>query len=342
MITLVFPSNASQIIFMKVFAHPVWKQALLYQFKNLGQKSATLLVPTTLVTKLKDKISGDSDLSPLKIKILPMQDNQGGLPLNRLFIDKDSFIDIFNNEDLRQFRKSRKENILEQCQTPVAKYLNKRISLPLSSVLARLDVRPNTISLVALMMSFIGAACLLNEKLFLLAFVFFQINSILDGSDGEVARFNLRASEFGKKLDIYSDYATSGLLIVFEAIGIHFFFKQDWVLATGLLSIFFLVCVALVWICSILLKWTPENFADVESLCHQKLAHPSSPLEWINRIFLFMSQRDFYLLVLFILSIFQQFIIIHLFILFVSFSWFCLSLYTLSLIRSLKQKETVS
>ena len=89
----------------------------------------------------------------------------------------------------------------------IAREINKRISLPVSLVLARLRVSPNTITIVNIFIGLcagIGAAGLTYTGV-LLGAILFEIASIVDGCDGEVAKLTFRTSKFGQYIDSISD-----------------------------------------------------------------------------------------------------------------------------------------
>lgn len=98
---------------------------------------------------------------------------------------------------------------------PVAKYLNRPISIRITRILTRFPITPNQISL----MSFFGS--LLAAVLFALpgypalaaGGVLAQFASIIDGCDGEVARIKFQESDFGRWFDAVLDrYADAFLL----------------------------------------------------------------------------------------------------------------------------------
>ncbi|HPQ80713.1 MAG TPA: CDP-alcohol phosphatidyltransferase family protein [bacterium] len=96
---------------------------------------------------------------------------------------------------------------------PVAKYINKRISLPVSVLLSKLWVSPNGITafnIVIGVFSGVFAADGHRYDVILLGAVLFQIASIVDGCDGEVAKLTFRASKFGQYIDSLSDNLSLG------------------------------------------------------------------------------------------------------------------------------------
>jgi phosphatidylglycerophosphate synthase len=89
----------------------------------------------------------------------------------------------------------------------IARNINKRISLPISVVLARLRISPNTITVVNMLIGMgasIGAAGRTYVGL-LIGASLFQLASIVDGCDGEVAKLTHRCTKFGQYIDSVSD-----------------------------------------------------------------------------------------------------------------------------------------
>ena len=96
---------------------------------------------------------------------------------------------------------------------PVAKYINKRISLPISILLSKLWVSPNGITVFNIVIgvfSGVFAADGHRYDVILLGAVLFQIASIVDGCDGEVAKLTFRTSKFGQYIDSLSDNLSLG------------------------------------------------------------------------------------------------------------------------------------
>jgi CDP-L-myo-inositol myo-inositolphosphotransferase len=96
---------------------------------------------------------------------------------------------------------------------PVSRYLNRRVSVPVASLLARTPLTPNQVSVAALLIA-LGALALLAIGRNIEAGALIQISSIVDGVDGDLARAKGMASRFGgvfdAVLDRYADAAIAG------------------------------------------------------------------------------------------------------------------------------------
>lgn len=100
-----------------------------------------------------------------------------------------------------------------------ARHFDRHVSIRFSLTLLRLGVAPNTITLAATAIGLVGAWLLASAAVpvQVLGALLFIVSTILDGSDGEVARLGLRQSDFGRKLDLACDNVVNGA--VFFAIG---------------------------------------------------------------------------------------------------------------------------
>ncbi len=152
---------------------------------------------------------GDTTLSGA-IRILAAEGKALGIPIDRFWIDVD---------DERAFRKA-EEALLEQTRGkgndgPVSRWLNRPLSIRLSRWLVRYDITPNQISLFSFLLSLL-AACLFAVGGYValaLGGLIAQLASVIDGSDGEVARLKYLSSDYGGWFDAVLDrYADAFLL----------------------------------------------------------------------------------------------------------------------------------
>ncbi|RKX69587.1 hypothetical protein DRP53_07740 [candidate division WOR-3 bacterium] len=122
------------------------------------------------------------------------------------------WIDI---DDERAFRKAEAhlvKGVIKSSDGPIARYLNRPISVLLTRLLVRTDVKPNLISVFSFLIA-VMAAILFFLSQPLLGAVLTQVSSIVDGCDGEVARLKYLASELGGWLDSILDRYADGLIL---------------------------------------------------------------------------------------------------------------------------------
>ncbi len=99
---------------------------------------------------------------------------------------------------------------------PVARHLNRPLSLRLSRLLAALPVTPNQISITSFVLCLIAAGLMASgsAKMLILGGLLAQFASVLDGCDGEIARLKYQASDYGGWLDAVLDrYGDAALIL---------------------------------------------------------------------------------------------------------------------------------
>lgn len=122
---------------------------------------------------------------------------------------------------------------------PVSRWLNRPISIRFSKVLVNFNITPNQISFFSFVLSMIAAGFFAVGNYWFLALggIIAQFASIIDGSDGEVARLKYLSSDYGAWFDAVLDrYADAFLLF-----GLTWYvYSQDlspWALGIGFLAI---------------------------------------------------------------------------------------------------------
>jgi phosphatidylglycerophosphate synthase len=137
--------------------------------------------------------------------------------------DKDKFIpvlkdDLFLLADKSDFQKAAylaKKNILDNTDGYIARNINKKISIPMSALISKTGVHPNVLSIFNLIIGIMSGVFLLGGTYWytVLGGTFFQLASVLDGVDGEVAKFTFKTSKIGSWLDTIVDNSTLFLFL---------------------------------------------------------------------------------------------------------------------------------
>lgn len=105
----------------------------------------------------------------------------------------------------------------------VSRYLNRPISRRISAVLLKFPIHPNTCTLAIFVLSLIACPFLVRGGYvnIIIGAAIFQIYSILDGCDGEIARARGLESKFGERLDNFCDFLASILFILSLGLGLN-------------------------------------------------------------------------------------------------------------------------
>jgi phosphatidylglycerophosphate synthase len=117
--------------------------------------------------------------------------------------------------------------LLESLRKPqdgiVSRAINRSLSLRVTRVLARTDLRPNQLSVGILAFGALGAVGAAGGSYASMALggLCFQIQSVLDGCDGELARLTFRGSRAGEWIDTLGDDFTNYGFFAGAAWGLH-------------------------------------------------------------------------------------------------------------------------
>src|SRR5438093_10094072 len=105
----------------------------------------------------------------------------------------------------------------------VSRVLNRPISRRITHLLLKFPIHPNawTMAIFALPL----VACIFfirgNYLSVVIGAAIFQVFSILDGCDGEIARAKNLESKFGERLDYFCDFIASLLYVLALGLGLH-------------------------------------------------------------------------------------------------------------------------
>ncbi len=176
-----------------------------------GFDTGIFLCSTAIFNALKQskEKDGDATLSGA-VRVLAADGRAKAILADGFWIDVD---------DPAAFQKAEQALLKRLCDKPndgpVARYLNRPLSVRMSRYLVQRDVTPNQISLFSFLCSLLAAGLFALGGYFflLLGGVLAQFASIIDGCDGEVARLKYQSSDFGGWFDAVLDrYADAFLL----------------------------------------------------------------------------------------------------------------------------------
>ena len=130
---------------------------------------------------------------------------------------------------------------------PVARHLNRPLSIRISRVLAKYPITPNLISLISFFCSLLAAGLFILAGYPAISFggypalalggMLAQVASIIDGCDGEIARLKFQSSDYGGWLDAVLDRYADALLLFGMTWHHYAAHGEDWILPVGFAAI---------------------------------------------------------------------------------------------------------
>jgi len=104
----------------------------------------------------------------------------------------------------------------------VSRFLNRPISRRITSVLLKFPIHPSTWTISICVLPLIASVFLVRGDYvsIVIGAAIFQVFSILDGCDGEIARAKNLESKFGERLDYFCDFAASLVYVLTLGLGL--------------------------------------------------------------------------------------------------------------------------
>jgi 1L-myo-inositol 1-phosphate cytidylyltransferase / CDP-L-myo-inositol myo-inositolphosphotransferase len=184
----------------------------------------------------------------------------------------------------------------------VSRYLNRPISRRMTRLLLKFPIRPNAFTMFIFILPLVAAVLFQrgNYVSILLGAAIFQVFSIFDGCDGEIARARNLESKFGERLDNLCDFLGSVIYVLALGSGLNFFKEGA-------------ICALLITGNELLLRWgtgatrlSSENFHESFYARHHGMIGHSGLLGFGERFVWWVFQltkRDVGIFVFFLLAL---------------------------------------
>lgn len=174
-----------------------------------------ILEPESVTRAIKE--AGPSPSISDAMKVLA-----GGGELHALALKEGFWQDVDTAEDIKIAEAKLYGALTKETDGPLARLINRRVSVALSTRLWRIGVGPNTVTAFTFFLGVLaGLSFAQSGGVFwgLMGATLFQLQSIIDGVDGELARLLLKESRFGFWFDITVDNLTHMLVFGGIALG---------------------------------------------------------------------------------------------------------------------------
>jgi phosphatidylglycerophosphate synthase len=184
----------------------------------------------------------------------------------------------------------------------VSRFLNRPISSRITHLLVKFPIHPSAFTTSIFVLPLVAGVFLQRGDYFsvLLGAAIFQVFSILDGCDGEIARAKNLGSKFGERLDNLCDFLGSLIYVLALGSGLHHF-KEG------------VICALLITANELLLRWgtrarrvPSENFHESFYVRHHGMIGHSGLLDLGERFvwWLFqLTKRDVAILFFLVLAL---------------------------------------
>ncbi len=131
--------------------------------------------------------------------------------------------DIDTPEALAEAGRKLLGTVRKKTDGPIARFVNRPVSMAISRHLVRTSITPNQLSVLNLLIGLVSAGLVAvgGYGYFLAGGVLFQLASILDGVDGEVAKLTFRSTKNGEWIDTACDQISYVAFLVGLVIGVY-------------------------------------------------------------------------------------------------------------------------
>ncbi len=208
---------------------------------------------------------------------------------------------VGSKAELKEVKKRMIKNLTKPTDGIVSRNINRRVSTSISRWVTYLPVSPNQITLVTGLIAFIPCYFMYQGgyKNWLIGAATYQLASILDGVDGEIARLKMKSSKFGQWLDTMLDFVSMIAVLLCLVAGVHRVDQPEYIRWAGKLAIIFAV------LCFLGLLLYVIRFKKEGSFSIQ-YSFLDSDSKWAKVIksLDFLGKRDFYIFFFLILAVF--------------------------------------
>ncbi len=154
-------------------------------------------------------------------------------------VERDDQFIIDDKAGLKKAVSLIEKRLIDTTQGYIAKNINKKISVPMSAVISATRIHPNTLTLINFIIGSYGTYLVFLNTHWSMALggTLFQLASVFDGVDGEVARFTFRSSKLGGWLDTICDH----VILLFMLAGVTYLFSLEHGIAAAAICLGFAV-----------------------------------------------------------------------------------------------------
>ncbi len=187
--------------------------ALLASFQGTENSGGMIIFPSSL----HGEVAGVHSIEQLA-EVAAKQER-----LARFYVDHLVAFPLTSEKDRKTAAHRLAHGSRKATDGPVSRVLNRPVSIATSRLLIPLRCSPNSATTLVLLLGFAAAwyAAIPTWGSVVIAGILFQLSSIWDGCDGEIARLTHTSSEFGAWYDTLTDNVRYALLVVASGINLY-------------------------------------------------------------------------------------------------------------------------
>lgn len=191
----------------------------------------------------------------------------------------------------------------------VSRILNRRISIPISRRLARTPITPNQLSVINLLIGIAaaGLAATGESRHLMVSGFLFQLASILDGCDGEVAHLKRQTSAQGAWIDTLTDNLAYVAYCIGVTVGLYHRVGSPYVLVVGsIAAVLIITSLSLMYVCLARHTASGSLLRFRDAAMTQAWQGKDSPMKLFIARIEFVVRRDFFALLFFVLAVLDR------------------------------------
>lgn len=146
------------------------------------------------------------------------------------------WMDIDTPKNLHTAKKVLLKSLEKKTDGPVSKIINRRVSLPISKYLCRLNVDPNIISIFCCLLGVVSGTLFVFQS-FILGGILAQTASVLDDVDGQVVQLAVRESRFRKFFNSVLDRYVDAFIILGMTYAVYMDRGEFWIWLVGSMAL---------------------------------------------------------------------------------------------------------
>ncbi|MCF8246705.1 MAG: CDP-alcohol phosphatidyltransferase family protein [Saprospiraceae bacterium] len=156
------------------------------------------------------------------LQAIDFQPDNFKIPVVELPIGHRSCHPVLSKTELREVKARLMRNLTKPADGWVSRNINRRFSKPISRVLAYTPITPNIVTGFTGILAFLPIYFMYQGGYWnwLIGAGIYQLASILDGVDGELARLKMKHSKFGQWLDTLFDFTSGVAVLLSLALGV--------------------------------------------------------------------------------------------------------------------------